>query len=508
MNKSRTTATIKNALISITIQLITLLLMFVQRTFLIKCLTAEYIGLEGLFSNILSLLNMVELGFGSALIFSMYRPMANGDEKKLVILLKLYKKIYITCGTIILLIGLLLTPFLKYLIKDVPSIPEVYFIYILYVINTAVSYFFVYKSSILIVAQEQYIINLNRFVFLIIQIVIQVFVLISFKNYIFYYIVTLICTFLANISISRIADNRFPYIREDVSENLSKEELNEIKDYVSVMFLNKVGWIVLNGTDNILISKFIGIIAVGVYSNYMLLINASLGLIGRVYTALTPSVGNLAATSDSNKAYKVFKDVFFLTNLIATVCTICMLLLMNPLIVLWLGSDFILGPWSVVIIVANFYLAIIRRASFSFDEAYGLLRYCKFKPVYESLANLIFSIILAKMIGFNGVLLGTTVSTLMFTFWIEPYVLYRFVFNISPLKYFILLLKYLFTTLVILSPCLFISRYIIINSFIQLIFSALLYFGLIIALFIILRYKSPEFLYFKTVIKSKVSLNK
>ena len=508
MNKSRTTATIKNALISITIQLITLLLMFVQRTFLIKCLTAEYIGLEGLFSNILSLLNMVELGFGSALIFSMYRPMADGDEKKLVILLKLYKKVYITCGTIILLIGLLLTPFLKYLIKDVPSIPEIYFIYSLYVINTAVSYFFVYKSSILIVAQEQYIINLNRFVFLIIQIVIQVFVLISFKNYIFYYIVTLICTFLTNISISRIADNRFPYIREDVSENLSKEELNEIKDYVSVMFLNKVGWIVLNGTDNILISKFIGIIAVGVYSNYMLLINASLGLIGRIYTALTPSVGNLAATSDGTKAYKVFKDVFFITNLIAAVCTICMLLLMNPLIELWLGCDFVLGSWSVVIIVVNFYLAIIRRASFSFDEAYGLLRYCKYKPFFESLTNLIISIILAKMIGFNGVLLGTTVSTLMFTFWIEPYVLYKFVFNISPLKYFILLLKYLFITLIILGPCLFISQYIIINSFIQLIFSALLYFGLIIALFIILRYKSPEFLYFKTVIKSTVSLNK
>ncbi len=508
MDNNRTKASIRNAFVAISMQLLTLLLMFVQRTFLIKTLNSEYLGIEGLFSNILSLLNMVELGFGSALVYSMYKPMAEQDEKKLTVLMKFYASVYNTIGIIVLILGFSLAPFLNYLIKDTPDIPELTLIYCMYVLNTGLSYFFIYKSSIITVAQDQYIINLNKFIFTVIQNIIQIVLLVLFRNYILYFSATLLCTFFTNISISIIADKRHPFIRNKTSEKMSKSEITEIKKYVAAMFTNKLGWIVLNSTDNILISKLVSVVLVGVYSNYLLIINALHGLIQRIYSSLTASVGNLGASSDKEHSYTVFKRIFFMTCIIAGFCSVFLYALLNPFIVIWIGQEYILDEFSVILIIINFYLATIRRAAYTFDEAYGLFWHCRHKPVLEAICNLGLSIVLGSAIGINGILLGTVISTLSFTFWIEPYVLYKYTFNIAVLEYLKLCFYYSLITLVCFIPCVILrnilSDYTLLNFLIKIIICLL---SVIIVYFTAYR-KNEDFNYFMTLAKKYIKRRK
>lgn len=442
MTKSRTEASIRNVIISIAEQLITLLLMFVQRTFLIKYLATEYLGIEGLFTNILSLLSMLELGFGSALVYSMYKPMAENDEEKINLLMKLYAKIYNTIGTITLIVGFSLAPFLNFFIKEMPNISNISLIYCMYVLNTALSYFFVYKSSIITVAQNQYIITINKFIFTVIQNIVQIFVLVFLKNYIIYYLITIIFTLFTNISISIIANKQFPFIKNKSIGKLSKKEVKEIKNYVSAIFINKVGWTILNGTDNLLISKYIGVVVVGIYSNYLLIINAIHGLIQRVFTSITASVGNLGTEENAIASHKVFKKVLMITNILAGTCSKCLYILLNPFIYMWIGENFVFSNITVALIVTIFYIETIRRAAYTFYEAYGLFIHFKYKPVFEGVTNLAISIILGKLIGVNGILLGTIISLLLFTFWIEPYILYKYVFNKKVKSYFLTIGKY------------------------------------------------------------------
>lgn len=503
MNTSRTKASIKNAAISIGIQFGTLFAQFIQRTFFIRFLEAEYLGVDGLFSNILSLLNMVELGFGGALDYLMYKPMANGDENKLRQLMKLYAKIYNAVGAIVLIVGFSLTPFLHFFIRETTDIPNLSFIYCLHVLNTGLSYFFVYKSSIVTAEQSQYVVNINKFIFIVIQNILQILLLHLFRDYIVFYCVTILCTLLTNISISIYSDKKYPYIKGKATDKLSQSDISEIKKYVSAVFFVKLGLVVLNGTDNIVISTFVGIETVGIYSNYLLIITALQGLIQRIFTAISASVGNLGATSAKEHSYVVFRHIYMFTGLIAGLCSICLLFLFNPFIHLWLGDQYLLSESTVLLIVINFYLATIRRPAFTFDEAFGQFPRLKYKSVFEAFTNILISIYLSKYLGINGVLLGTLISTLLFSIWIEPYVLYRYVFDVKLTCYFKMAAKLLTITFVSVLPVWLVSSQLSANDitvfFIRLVSCAIMP----APIYLIFLHKSEEFQYYKHLLASR-----
>ena len=436
MRKSRTEAAIKNSTASVVFFISRILLKFAVRTALIRSLGIEYTGVDGLFSNILSLLSLAELGFGSALVYSMYKPMAEGDISKLNALLKLYRSVYRAMGTFVLVVGFALSPFLNFFIHDTVQINNLYLIYILYIANSGLSYFFSYKSSVIYVAQENYIITLNRFAFEIIQAILQIAALFLYRNYIVFFSIRVVCTLLKNVSISFIANKRFPYILERNAVKLSKQEIKEIIKNTYALFSHKIGSVVVYGTDNLLISRFASVIFVGLYSNYSMLIDAASSLFSNIFSSLTSSIGNVGATENADSAYQIFKRVLFLNYVIAGILASLLFSVINAFIILWIGEDFLLEQFTVLLIILSFYLTFCRRTVLVFREAFGLFWYDRYKPFAEAAVNLIVSIVLGKMWGINGVIVGTIISNVSVSFWIEPYILYKYSFKRSLLQYF------------------------------------------------------------------------
>lgn len=444
---SRVEESIKNSAVSIAIQFVTIAINFISRTVLIKTMGEQYLGINGLFGNILNMLSLAELGIGSTITYWLYQPMANNDEKRLNVLMSLYARIYNTIGAIILVVGVSLAPFLGFLMKETPDIPHLTLIYVLYVLNMASSYFFVYKSTLINVAQKNYIVNGVKFCFYIINSVVQILILLFTQNYILYYSSTIINSVLGNIAVSIIAEKMFPFLKKPVKEKLKKEERIEIKKDVSAIFSHNIGSFVLSSTDNMIISKFIGVIEVGLYSNYTMVTHAIQTLLNLVFNSLISSVGNLMNSVDKERSYIVFRNILFATCWLVGFCSICLYILFNPFITLWLGEKYIFEIHVVFLIVLNFYLTFIRRTVNTFKHCAGLFRNDRYKSFIESAVNLITSIWLVNTWGIAGVFMGTAISTITVCIYVEPYILYKHFFEKNVAEYFKLFSKYLSVTI-------------------------------------------------------------
>lgn len=498
---SRTEASIKNTSVSFIIQVGTILLNFVSRTVLIKTMGEQYLGINGLFGNILNMLSLAELGIGTTITYWLYEPMAKNDEERINVLMAVYSKIYNTLGIIILIVGIALTPFLNFFMKETPDIPHISFIYILYVIHMAMSYFVVYKSTLINVAQKNYVVNSIKFIISIITIIVQIIILLLFKNYIVYYSCSIISVLLGNIVVTVKAEKMFPFLKRKVKGKLTKAEKSELKKDISAIFSHNIGTFVLNSTDNIIISKFIGVIQVGLYSNYTMILHAVQKFLDLMFSSLTSSIGNLINSTDKEKSYEIFKNIFFATCWLVGFCAVCLYILFNPFITLWLGERYVFDTYVVFFIVLNFYLTFIRRPANTFKHCAGLFRNDRFKPFIESAINLVSSIILAKRFGIGGVFMGTAISTITACLYVEPYILYKHFYNRNVAEYFVLLFKY---TLVTISATIIIcalSAPINNTTVFSFIYQMILCIIIPNSLFYILFRKTPEMQYFKEIVK-------
>lgn len=497
---SRTKESLKNSAVSLVIQIGTLVLNFIARTILIRTMGENYLGINGLFGNILNMLSLAELGVGSTITYWLYKPMAEKDEQRLNVLMAVYARIYNTIGIVILIVGIAIAPFLNFFMKETPDIPHLTLIYVLYVVNMAASYFFVYKSSLINVAQKNYIVNTIRFVFFVLVTIIQAIVLIFTKNYILYYLCTIASSVLGNLVISLKAEKMFPFLKERAEGRLTKEEVYEIKKDISAIFSHNIGSFVLTSTDNMIISKFIGIIEVGLYSNYTMLIHAIKRMIDLLFNSLTSSVGNLIFSVSKEKTYIVFKNIFFAISWIAGFCAVSFYTLLNPFITLWIGERYVFNKYIVFFIVLNFYLTAMRRPVNTFKQCAGLFRKDRYKPFIESIVNLITSIYLAKRFGIAGVFMGTAISAITVCLYIEPYILYKYFYECNVLEYFKLFFKYVLVTLVAAVVIDRLSLWIHKTTVITFAYQIFLCAVIPNLLFLILFRKTTEMQYFKELL--------
>lgn len=457
----RSKSSAKNLVVALIGQAFGLIISFIARIIFVKFLSDEYLGLNGLFTNLLTMLSLVELGVGSALVYSLYKPLADGDNEKVKSLMDLYRKAYNIIGGVVLIIGILFIPFYRYLISEVPSISHLDFIYILFVLNTAISYFYSYKRSLIICDQKRYIATIYRYVFYFLLNVFQIIVLFLTHNYILYLITQVVFTWLENICISIKADRMYTYLNDKNIKKLDKKELNTISKNVRAMLFHKIGGVVVNSTDNILISKLVGLIAVGMYSNYYLITSALDTITAQFFNAITASVGNLGACTNSKKVKETFNTTFFLNYLIYGVITVCLLILFNPFIEVWLGKKYLFDFGVVLVITICFYLKGIRKTCLTFKDALGLFWQDRYKPIIESIINLVASIILGIKYGVLGIFMGTIISTVTTSLWIEPYVLYKYYFKENIIDYLYRFIKY---TLVVVLTYLIVQKIVILIS--------------------------------------------
>jgi Membrane protein involved in the export of O-antigen and teichoic acid len=432
----RSENSIKNVTVNIASQLFSILLSFLCRTVFIRTLGESYLGVSGLFSNILSLLSLAELGVGTAIVFSMYEPLARNDRKKIGALMGLYRRAYHIIGLIVAAAGLAFAPFYKFFINNPPDIPNLTLIYFLYLFNTVLTYFFSYKQSIIIADQKSYVCTLYQYGFCIIQNILQIFILFRTKNFILYLCTQILFSFFTNFFLAKKAEKMYPYLKSYEKEKLEKSDRSAIYKNVRAMFMHRIGGAIVNGTDNILISKFFGLASVGIYSNYFLITNTLNGLTAQIFNGITASVGNLGAVENERKSYPVYLSVNFAGFWIFSFCSISLFCLLNPFIRLWTGRNLLLPMSVVFFIVLNFYATGMRQATLTFKNAFGLFWYDRYKAIVEAVVNLIASILLAQQFGISGVFIGTLISTMTIDFWVEPAVLFRHGFHRSPMPYF------------------------------------------------------------------------
>lgn len=434
---------IKNMKYNIFSQILNLLIQFVSRTFFIKILGNEYLGINGLFSNILTILSLADMGIGTVLIYSMYKPLAENNEEKMKALMNIYKKIYNIIALTVLIIGLCITPFLQVFIKDMPNIQHIRFIFILYLLNTVVSYLCVYKISIINADQKNYIVTTRQQIFNIIANFIMIMVLVTTHNFILYLIVQMLFSIISNIYLSSLAEKMYPFIKDTKGYKLTKEEKRQIKKDTFAMMLHKIGGVVVGGTDNLIMSAMIGLEAVGIYSNYLLIINAIKKFTTQYFNSMSASIGNLNAMKDKEYSYDIFKKVFFGNFWIFTFCSICLFCLLNPFIEIWVGIDYTFHISIVAAIVISFYIEGMRQTVLIFREAMGIFTKDQLKPVIEAIVNLIVSVMLTLKFGIIGIILGTIISMLFVCVWIEARILFKYGFSKNVIEFFKIYAKYL-----------------------------------------------------------------
>lgn len=379
-------------------KMVTILFPFLMRTILIKTLGSEYLGLSSLFTSILQVLSLSELGIGSAMVFELYKPIAKNDTEKICKLQNLYRVIYKIIGTVIVTIGVILLPFLNNFIEGgYPEDINIYVLYILYLFNSAASYLlFAYKSSILTAYQRRDIIlNIGSIVHVLLY-VIQIICLVNFKNYYAYVIWLPIFTIIENVLISIYVDKKYPEYKP-----MGKLDKNEIKNVflnVKDLFGHKLSNVVTNSADTIVISSFIGLNMVTIYNNYYYLMSAISGILDIVYQGILAGIGNSIVSESKEKNKNDFYKFYFINAWIVGWCSICFVCLFQPMMKLWMGSNLMLDFSSVILLGIYFYVWKIRQTILTYKDAAGMWKIDKIKPYIEIIFNLTINIILVNII--------------------------------------------------------------------------------------------------------------
>ena len=442
--RSRTEYSLMNMSTSFIGYGLNIVLSFVCRMIFVRCLSEEYLGISGLFTNIISVLSLSELGIGTAIVYALYKPIADNNEKKIASLMNFYGKAYKIVGFFIFIVGLMCVPFLDFIIKEPPNIKEnIKVIYILYLFSTASSYFFSYRSSIITANQKNYIVQGISYIVVIIQNVFQIAVLLITKNFMAYLIIQVVCVYITNVFISYKAKKDYPYIDAKNIEPLPKEEVWELIKNIKALTITKLCGILVNNTDSIVITYFNGLVTTGTSSNYTMLSTMLTTLVNQVFSSMAASIGNINVTENDETKFFFF-DIINLANFwLYGWATIGIAVVSSDIVNLCFGSEYVL-PISIPIVLAiNFYIVGMQNAVWLYKSTLGLFKYGQYILLITAVINLIGDIIFGIKFGLFGIFLATVISRVTTNCWYDPYIVFKHGLHRNPISYFWSYLKHL-----------------------------------------------------------------
>ena len=504
---SRTEYSILNITAGVGGYIVNTILGFICRMVFVKCLAADYLGVNGLFTNILSMLSLAELGIGGAITYALYKPLAEKNEEKIASLVKLYGSAYKVIGITIGIIGLGLMPFLKFIIKDEPAITEsIYVLYGLNLFNTVITYFYSYRSSLLIAAQQNYIVVGINYLITIVQSIIQMCALICTHNYMTYILIQTIGTFVYNISVSKVAENRFPCIAKKKVKALQEQEKKKLFRNIRDLTFYKISGLLVNSTDNILITFFQGITTTGIASNYILLVNTLNSLLGQIFNSLTASIGNHNAIESEQKKYELFNFMNLMNFWIFGWGMLGIIFCASDIVSLCFGKEYVLPLEIPIILAVNFYTVGMMNAIWTYKHTLGLFRYGRFLQIITGILNIVLSVVLGKKLGLFGILAATLIARAVTNLWYDPYAVFRYGFGKSPLCYLKKYFFFIFVLLIAAITCFVSTRFISGMSIICSILKILICSLNINVVFLIAFHRWPEFDILKRVVGNVVNV--
>lgn len=449
---NRTSNSIKNIASNLGLKVLLLGLQFATRTIFINSLGTIYNGINSLITSILSFLNIAELGIGSAIVFAMYKPVAEKDEEKTLQYLDYYKKIYHLLGFIVAAIGLIIAPFLPLLMRDALeeiNIWEMYVIYGLYLLSSVSSFFvYAYRGGLITANQHDYRLSPINYTASVLIVIAQGASLIIFDGIFSFYVyvaLPIVISIVRSLLNGVFASKWYPYIRRKPEGKLSKQEIKNLYKNVYGIAISKTCIIINNSVDSIIISAIVGVALLGKYYNYQTLILMVGSFVGILFSSLTPSVGNLNAEATREHKKKIFDTVHFISFWIYGFCAVCYFLIVQPFVKIWIGEENVIHDLVMIFVVClNFLTNGLCSAVGIFREGCGLFYQGRYRPIFTVLFNIGFSILLGYFLGITGIIFATVISRFVTIWWYDAYIVYKYQFNEKPYRY---LADYLFKTL-------------------------------------------------------------
>lgn len=507
MKRSRTENSLLNIFVGLGGYAVNTILGLVCRMVFTRTLAADYLGVSGLFSNILSMLSLAELGISTAIVYALYKPLAVDDKDRIATLVKFYGKCYRVIGCVVAVIGLALTPFLDLIINVKPNISEnLYVIYLLYIFNTSSTYFFSYRASLLTAAQQNYLVTGLNYVITISQSVIQMGLLFLTHNFMLYLLVQTAGTFIYNILISYITKKKYPYIVGKNIKPLEKQERGNLIKNVKALIVIKISGILVNHTDNIIITYFGGLITVGLASNYILLSTTLTALLSQIFTGINASIGNHNALETTEKKKSLFYSVNLAQFWLYGLVTVGIAVMSSDIVALLFGTDYVLGPEIPFIIALNFYILGMQSAVWTYKNTLGLFRPGRYLLFLTAAINLGASIYLGNIWGLFGVYIATAISRLLTNVWYEPYAVFKYGFKQSVIGYYLRYIVFVIVLVLCGGICYFLCGLLQFNLLVNIILEFMICIVVCNGVFWLLFHKRSEFEYIKKLVNQVIKM--
>lgn len=441
----------RNIIFGTCLKLYQIVVPFLMRTIMIYFMGVQYLGLNSLFTSVLQVLNLAELGVGSAMVYSMYKPVAEHDNDTICALMGLYRKYYRIIGMVVLAAGCVLIPFVPHLIKsDVPDGINIYILYVMNLLATVFTYWlYAYKNSILQAYQRNDIVSKVTMITDTVKYILQIFVIVFLKNYYLYVLVLILLQIASNIITAAVVTRMYPEYR--CKGSLHKEEVAQINSRIRDLFTSKIGAVIVNSADTVVISAFLGLTVLAIYQNYFFIISSVIAFIAVVFNSCTAGIGNSIIVETKEKNYNDFKKFTFLIAWIAGFCTVCIVCLMQPFMNIWMNGNekLMLGMSEVVCFCIYFFVYEIQQLLLTYKDAAGMWHEDKYRPLVTALTNLVLNIIMVQFWGLYGVLLSTVISIIFIGMPWLFYNLFTVLFKRNAAKYVIRVVYYTVITVVI-----------------------------------------------------------
>lgn len=502
-NKSRTQYSILNMFTGFLGFILSAVAAYACRMIFVRTLSEQYLGLTGLLQNFLSMLSLAELGIGSAITYSLYKPIANDDREKIATLMHAFKIAYRIIGLIVAIAGIASIPFLNFVVKDTSGIKEnIYLIYGIYLFNTASSYFFSFRGTLIYAYQRDYIVSGIGYATAILQNILQIIVLLAFSSssFIPYIIVMSASVWTSNILVTIYAKKHFPFAEKKNTAPLAKEERWKIIKNVKAIITYKISGLLVNNTDNLVITYFSGLGITGLASNYALLMTTLDGLLKNVFNSLTASIGNLNAVESEEKKYNFFNVINLANFWMFGWVAIGIAFVSSDVIKLFFGDNYVMDISIPIMLGINMYMVGMQNAIWTYKNTMGLFKYGQYILFVTAALNLIGDIILGKYLGVFGIYLASALARLFTNTWYEPFALFKFGFKKSPIIYF---KKYaLFLLLLVLAAGFswFSCSFIQINSWLNVILKILICSVVPNGIFWLAFHRTEEYRYLKDLV--------